>query len=142
MLLPGCMSAGAGSGIAPQHLDVFGVRMFSKTDYREINGVKGVDEPCLRGYERTFDALDIVIGYGKDGAVRKITIRNPKNSLFGIHPGDNVSRMQEAITTMGFVNDGRPYRFNKGNVSLTVRSDATGEWISSLTLEEAVQALP
>ena len=49
LLLAGCVSKTARSSIDFAQLDVYGVAMHSSTDYREINGVKGVDEPCLRG---------------------------------------------------------------------------------------------
>ena len=123
VLLTGCMGNAARSGIDPGRLDVFGVAMYSPTDYREIGGVKGADEPCLRGYERSFDALEIVIGYGRDGKVRKIGSRNPQTSMFGVHPGDTIASARGMIRNAGFSETGEPNRFRKGDLVLTILAD-------------------
>jgi hypothetical protein len=134
LMIAGCMGNAARSSLDPGQLDVFGVTLSSSADYREIKGVTGVDEPCLRGYERSFDALDIVIGYGNNGKIRKITIRNPQNSMFGIHPGETVEVAKKKIMAAGFATDNSPDRFRKGDLALTLRSDETGK-LSGLTLE-------
>jgi len=68
-------------------IQVFGIQLYSDIDYKEINGVAASEEPCLKGSERSFDALDLVVGYGFDGRIRKIHTRNRETSLFGIAPG-------------------------------------------------------
>jgi hypothetical protein len=123
LLLTGCMGNVARSGIDPGRLDVFGVAMYSSVDHKEIRGVKGTDEPCLRGYERSFDPLDIVIGYGRDGKVRKIVTRNPQTSMFGVHPGDTVASARGMIRNAGFAETGEPNRFRKGDLVLTILAD-------------------
>ena len=85
--LAGCAGKHFDRGTVCEQVDVFGIQLFSDRDYKEINGVKADEEPCLRGYERTFDALDLTIGYGFDKKIRKITTRNPGTILFGINPG-------------------------------------------------------
>jgi hypothetical protein len=120
VLLAGCMGNAARNGIDPGRLDVFGVAMYSPTDYREIGGVRGTDEPCLRGYERSFDSLDVVIGYGRDGKVRKIGTRNPQTSMFEVHPGDTVASARDKIRGAGFSETGEPNRFRKRDLVLTI----------------------
>lgn len=72
LLLVGCTVQDTAPNDSRNQVDVFGVQLFSDTDYREINGIKAEEEPCLSGYERIFDALDIVVGYGFNGKIRKI----------------------------------------------------------------------
>lgn len=134
LLCAGCLGNGARSSLNPRQVDVFGVAFAADTDYRELRGIKGVDEPCLRGFDRSFDDLDVVIGYDRKGRVRKITTRNPQTSLFGVHPGDTAASAAAALRVAGFVDDGTPSRFRNGGVALTVRADPAGR-ISGMTLE-------
>ena len=70
-----------------RQIHVFGIELHSGVDYREIEGVRATEEPCLKGYERGFEQLEITIGYGFNREIRKITTRNPATSMFGIAPG-------------------------------------------------------
>ena len=133
VLLAGCMGNAARHSIDPGQLDVFGVAMYSSVDHKEIRGIAGVDEPCLRGCDRSFDALDIVIGYGRDGKVRKIGTRNPQTSMFGVHPGDTVASARGMIRNAGFAETGEPNRFRKGDLVLTILAD--GPTLFGLVLE-------
>ena len=134
VLIAGCLGNIEKNHIAPGQLDVFGVIMYSSTDHREINGVRGTDEPCLRGHERSFDNLDIVIGYGRDGKIRKVNSRNPQNSMFGVHPGESVETALVKIREAGFLENGSPYRFKKDELELTMLVDGNGR-IFGMTLE-------
>jgi len=127
LLLAGCIGNVAKSSIEPGQLDVFGVSMNSPTDYVEIMGVKGTDEPCLRGKDRTFYSLDISIGYGRDGKIRKITTRNPQNSMFGVHPGDPLASALVKTREAGFVENDSPYRFRKNELTMKLLVDGNGE---------------
>lgn len=133
VLLTGCLGIMTGSAVKPEQLDVFGIVFDSSIDYREINGIKGTDEPCLRGVERTFDILEIVIAYGHDGQIRKITTRNPQNSMFGIHPGDPPAVAVTRLSGAGFVEES-PYHFKKDGLLLTILVDDTGR-LFGMTLE-------
>lgn len=84
--IAGCMANQIRVDVSTQ-VQVFGVALYSDVDYREIGGVQANEEPCLKGYERSFDKLDITIGYGFNRKIRKITTRNPGTSVFGISPG-------------------------------------------------------
>lgn len=123
MLLAAC------SGMRPERdsladqIDVFGVRFSSSINYQEINGVKAVEEPCLKGYERSFDALDIIIGYGFDGRVRKLTTRNPRTSMFGIKPGMTFGEGKEKILKSGFVEYSPPFKFRSNAFFFTLLVD-------------------
>ncbi|MRR54355.1 MAG: hypothetical protein EG822_07580 [Deltaproteobacteria bacterium] len=121
------LAAIPGSSMEPDTLkdqiDVFGVQLDSTVDHQEINGVKAVEEPCLRGYERSFDALDILIGYGFDGKVRKITTRNPVTSMFGIKPGMTYGEGKHKILLAGFVEQIPPFKFKATGCSITFLVD-------------------
>lgn len=86
LCLIGCSVKQAGIDAAGQ-VQVFGIALYSGVDYREINGDNATEEPCLRGYERSFDRLNLSIGYGHDKKIRRISSRNPATSIFGIAPG-------------------------------------------------------
>jgi hypothetical protein len=76
--------------------------MNSDTDYQELRGVQAREEPCLKGYERNFDAHDISIVYGFNGKIRKITSRNPETDIFGISPGMTASEGKRYAQLAGF----------------------------------------
>lgn len=86
LLLTGCATTIRHPELS-RELDVFGVELHSEIDHRQIRNITGTDEPCLKGYDRSFDPLDLTVGYGFDGRVRKIVTRNRSTSLFGISPG-------------------------------------------------------
>jgi hypothetical protein len=133
-LVTGCAIRHLERDTLKNQVNVFGVQLHSDTDYREINGIKGVDEPCLKGYERSFDALDIVIGYGFDGKVRKITTRNPATSLFGVSPGMTYEEGKRIIPHYGFAEHGQPFTFRSNGYVFTFLVDDT-ERVFGLKLE-------
>ncbi len=102
-----------------EQIDVFGVKLFSSTDYKAINGVRATEEPCLKGYERHFEALDIVVGYGFNKKVRKITTLNPKTSMFGVRPGTPFVEGRRKVVAAGLSELRPPYTFRADGVSLT-----------------------
>ena len=104
-------------------INVFGVELFSDVDYKEINGVVATEEPCLRGYDRSFDALDITIGYGFDKRIRKIITRNPSTSLFGVSPGMPFGEGKQKILQAGFFASDSPFTFKADRYSLTLLVD-------------------
>lgn len=115
-------------------VNVFGVQLFSDVDYREINGVMAVEDPCLKGYERIFDALDITIGYGFNKKIRKITTRNPGTSLFGINPGVTYLEGKQKILQAGFIEFASPFTFRSNGYTLKLLVDDK-DTIFGLTLE-------
>lgn len=121
--LAGCLANRATPDNAPE-LDVFGATLGSKTDFREIRGVTASEEPCLRGYERSFDPLDIAIGYGLDTRIRKITTRNPGTRIFGIAPGMPAATGKRLALRAGFTTVS-PDRFRRDTLSLVLQVDAT-----------------
>lgn len=123
LLLVGCTVQHTAPNDIRNQVDVFGVQLFSDTDYREINGIKAEEEPCLRGYERTFDALDIVVGYGFNGKIRKITTRNVSTSMFGVQPGMTLGKGRKKILETGFSETTTPHTFRLGRHSLTFLVD-------------------
>jgi hypothetical protein len=133
-LLVGCTVKHTAANDVRNQVDVFGVQLFSDTDYREINGVKAEEEPCLRGYERTFDTLDIIIGYGFDGKIRKIMTRNATTAMFGIQPGTTLGEGRKKILEAGFTATATPFMFNSNRRSLTFLVDEK-DTIFGLTLQ-------
>ncbi len=122
-LLAGCSGRSLESDMLKDQINVFGVKFSSSIDYQEINGVKAVEEPCLRGYERSFDKLDVIVGYDFDGRVRKITTRNKDTSMFGIKPGMSYSEGKKKILKAGFVEDAPPFKFRSKEFTVTFLVD-------------------
>lgn len=133
LCLTGCLTGRAGADLAGR-MNVFGVELYSGVDYREISGIKGVEEPCLKGYERDFDRLGITVGYGFDRKVRKITTRNPGTSLFGIAPGMPAETGRQLAKQAGLTEE-TPYRYLGRDMSLTLLIDGKGK-IFGITVEE------
>jgi hypothetical protein len=132
LCLAGCLATQARSERS-QQTQVFGVQLYSSVDYREINGVKATEEPCLKGYERTFDSLDITIGYGSNRKIRKITTLNRGTSVFGITPGipaDEGIRLarQSGLTEVS------PVRYRSEDLSLFLHIDDKGT-LFGITME-------
>jgi hypothetical protein len=134
LLLVGCMGQYVQSEEVGDQINVFGVALFSNVDYREINGVVATEEPCLRGYERSFDALDIIIGYGFDRKIRRINTRNPNTSLFGVSPGMRFREGKTKILQAGLKESTSPYTFGADRYSLTLLVDENQK-IFGLTVE-------
>ena len=114
-------------------IDVFDVKLLSDIDYTEINGVVSTKEPCLHGYERNFEDLDVIIGYGFDNKIRKITTLNSGTSLFGIKPGMSFEEGKTKIIKAGFKDQKPPFTFSAYGYSITFLVD--GDNINGLTLE-------
>lgn len=139
ILLPGCTSQGIGRDQMIGQVDVFGVELYSDADYKTINGVVAIEDPCLcelypKGYERNFEALDLTIGYGFDNKIRKITTRNTRTSLFGIKPGMAFEEGRKMILQSGFVVYAPPFTFKANRSLLTFLVDGDNK-IFGLTLE-------
>ena len=134
LLLAGCMGKYIENGKSGDQINVFGVELFSAVDYRQINGVTAIEEPCLKGYERTFDALDITIGYGFNKKIRKITTRNPNTSLFGITPGTPFSEGRQKILQAGLIESVPPFTFSANGYSVTFLVDSKDS-VFGLTVE-------
>lgn len=135
LLVVGCLAPPRGV-IAPGQLDVFDVTLHASTDYRELRGVVGIEEPCLKGYERHFDHLEIVIGYSHDGVIRKITTRNPQTAMFGIHPGETMASAREKTIGAGFLPTSVRNIYRRPPLLLTLLGDGSGT-LFGLTLEES-----
>jgi len=133
LCLTGCMTGRVKADLTNQ-INVFGVELYSSVDYLEIDGVRGTDEPCLKGYERSFDQLEITIGYGFDKKIRKITTRNPGTGIFGILPGMTAEAGKRQASQAGLTEDS-PYRYLGKDVSLTLLVDGNGK-VFGITVEE------
>ena len=133
-LIVGCSTHGSGNNALAKQIDVFGAIPYSNTDFKEINGVKAVEEPCIRGYERIFDALNITIGYGFNKRIRKIVTLNPGTSMFGVNIGMTINESRERLHKAGFIEDSKPNTFRNDNYSLTLLIGSKDR-VSGLRLE-------
>jgi hypothetical protein len=134
LLFVGCQNNRISHNKINDQIDVFGIKLYSNVDYKEINGVVATEEPCLRGYERTFDNLDVIIGYGFDHKIRKIMTRNSRTSIFGIKPGIFYGEGKQKILQAGFSEYAPPYTFRANRYSLTFLVNGNNT-IFGLTLE-------
>lgn len=116
-----------------RHFNVFGVALNSRVDYRVINDEAASEEPCLRGYERSFDRLGISIGYGFDARVRRITTRNPATALFGIRPGMTAAEGKRVAQRAGLT-EVADYAYQLDDISLLLLVDANGK-VFGVTVE-------
>jgi hypothetical protein len=114
-------------------MQVFEIELYSGIDYREIKGVKAVEEPCLKGYERIFDPLDITIGYGFNRKIRKITTMNRGTSLFGIIPGMQADEGRRLARQTG-LSEVSPVRYRNNDLTLFLHIDAKGN-VFGVTVE-------
>lgn len=120
--------------LSPDQVDVFGIRMLSSVDLRQLNGVTATEEPCLHGYERTFDSLDVIVGYGFDSRIRKITTRNPSTSIYGVRPGTPLATGVQKLRQAGWHEHDAPFTFRTGNYSLRLLVDQSST-IFGMTIE-------
>lgn len=130
--LAGCMANQVRTDVSRQ-MHVFGIELYSGIDYREISGIKATEEPCLKGYERSFDPLDITIGYGFNNKIRKITTRNTGTSLFGISPGVSAKEGNRLAQQVGLIQDS-PYRYRGNDITLSLLVDDKGN-VFGITVE-------
>ena len=134
IILAGCSQKHMVMDELLKQVDIFGVNLYSDIDYTRINGVTADEEPCLRGYERSFDNLDISIGYGFDKKIRRITTRNSSTTLFGIKPGMYFSEGKSKIKKAGFNELTPPFKFKAKQYSITFLVDEDDK-IFGMTLE-------
>jgi hypothetical protein len=132
-LLAGCMGNHVKNSRIDDQIDVFGVKFLSNVDYQQINGVTATEEPCLRGYDRNFDALSVIVGYGFNKKIRRIHTRKPNTSLFGISPGMSFGEGKQKILQAGFVASSSPFVFTAGGYSITLL--VNGDKVFGLTIE-------
>lgn len=126
LALAGCAGPRAHTAWPTGKLDVHGVELHSDRDHRELAGVVATEEPCLHGYERQFESLDLVVGYGHDRRVRRISSFDPRTSMFGVHPGASTARARAALLEAGFVPTASPLVFHGHGARLTLREGEAG----------------
>jgi len=133
VILTGCGGNGVDQEKLNSQIDVFGVKLFSSVDYKEINGVAATEEPCLNGYERKFDELNVMVGYGFDKKTRKITTLNENTGIFGIKPGSSFAEAKAKILKAGFKEYEAPSKFSAYGYSCTLLKD--GDRVKGVMLE-------
>lgn len=122
--MAGCTAQQIRTDLSRQ-IQVFGVELNSGVDYRKIDDVVASEEPCLKGYERFFEKLDISIGYGSNRKIRKITTRNSGTSIFGISPRMTATEGERRAIEAGFQNVA-PSRYQSKDICLTLLVDGNG----------------
>jgi hypothetical protein len=136
LILAGCLSKqSAWREQLNAQIDVYGVKLNSDVNYKEINGVVAVEEPCLRGYVRNFDDLDLTIGYGFGNRIRRITTRNAGTSIAGIRPGMAYGEGRQKALQAGFQEQASRFMFSANVYTLSLLVDGNND-IFGLTLEQ------
>jgi hypothetical protein len=133
LCLAGCLAHQIHTDVARQ-IQVFGIELNSTQDYRELRGIVATEEPCLKGYERNFENIDLIIGYGFNRKIRKITTRNRNTSVFGISPGSTLEDGKKRATQAGLLEDVRANRYQGVGISVDLLVDEKGE-IFGVTVE-------
>ena len=126
VFLAGCLAHGRAAKPLPGRIEVFGVAFGAAADYRQLAGVTGTDEPCLHGFERTFEALEVVIGYGFDRRVRKIVTHHPATRIFGVHPGMRGEEGERLLSQAGLVRRAQLRTWWGDGYGITLLMDETG----------------
>lgn len=69
-------------------------------------GEKPEQEMCLYGYEYTFEDAGLNIGFRLDNdTVRRVTIRNVEDTIYGIHVGDALEDVPDVMEKHGYEKD-------------------------------------
>jgi hypothetical protein len=135
LLLNGCAEPKTSVDSLSGFINIFGVSIHSKADYRELVGHRAEEEPCLYGYERIFADLGVSIGYGFDKRIRKITTMNRQTSIFSIAPGSSLAEGRQKALAAGLIPDPSPNRFSYDGYSLTLLVE--GDRITGMIIEES-----
>jgi len=122
LCLAGCLAQKIPADVARQ-IQIFGIELNSGRDYREFRGIAATEEPCLKGYELNFENLDLIIGYGFNRKIRKITTRNRNTSVFGISPGNTVEEGRKRAIQAGLSEDVAINRYKGDGISLYLLVD-------------------
>jgi hypothetical protein len=96
--------------------------------------VPAEETPCLKGRDFSYEARDVLIGYGHNGKIRKVVTRNPGTSIYGIRPGDEFATVKEKVLAAGFRETGTTHRYSSGCCLLTLFVDEAGR-VFGLILE-------
>ncbi len=77
----------------------------TKTVFTQL-GEEPEQEMCVYGYEYTFEKSGLNIGFRlNDDTVRRVTIRNEEDSIFGLHVGNTLSDVSKLMDENNFEAD-------------------------------------
>jgi hypothetical protein len=133
LCLAGCLAHQIPADVARQ-IQIFGIELNSDRDYREFRGIVATEEPCLKGYELNFEKLDLIIGYGFNRKIRKITTLNKNTSVFGISPGNTLEEGRKRAIQAGLSEEAAINRYKGDDISLYLLVDEKGR-IFGITVE-------
>jgi hypothetical protein len=133
LCLAGCLAHQIRADVARQ-IQIFGIELNSGRDYREFRGIVATEEPCLKGYELNFENLDLIIGYGFNRKIRKITTRNQTTNVFGISPGNTLEEGRKRAIQAGLTEEVAKNRYKGDGISLYLLVDEKGR-IFGITVE-------
>jgi len=133
-LIAGCVTAGPGVKAANDGLLVFGAKLGVAGVPDGLAGEPAEETPCLKGRDFSYEARDVLIGYGRDGKIRKVMTRNPSTSIYGIRPGDGFATAEANVLAAGFRETGTTHRYSDGCCLLTLFVDEAGR-VFGLILE-------
>lgn len=93
------------------------------------------EEMCVYGYEFNFEDRQINLGFRMDDhTLRRITTKNPVDSLYGIQIGMDVATAKELIQSYGFSQDTQKNRYKNDDLFFTIGSKQ-GQIVDFLIIE-------
>ncbi len=108
----------------------------------KVLGYEGEKAMCVYGYEYTYEDLGLNIGFRADNErVRRITITNNKDQIYGLKIGMTVEEAKVIIDRNGFIKDEKSnFKFNKANTTIIIKS-LEGDMVDGITIEIYDKAL-
>lgn len=109
--------------VNPQ-INAFSVKLnMEESKVLDILGSKGEKANCVYGYEYEYTDKKINVGFDSNSnMVRRVTIKNPDNSIYGINAGVMLEDAYNIIEQNGFEKTENKYKFIKENIILSIIS--------------------
>lgn len=124
-------------------IEASGIKLsIPETQVVEILGGAGEKAMCVYGYEYTYGDLGLNIGFRADNErVRRITITNNKDQIFGLKAGMTMEEAKTILNKNGFIKDEKSnFKFSKKNTIITIKS-LKGDMVDGVTIEIYDEAL-
>lgn len=118
-------------------IDALGIKLLMpEKQVAELIGYKGKYAMCISGYEYDYNNSGLNVGFNiNTDKVRRITITNDKNSIYGIHKGMTLKQARAILIGNQFaVEKDSTSNFTKENLRITVIS-MKGTNVDGITVE-------
>ncbi len=107
----------------------------SEKEVFETIDTRPEEEMCVYGYEFNVETLDINLGFRMDDhSLRRITVRNMTDSLYGIHNGMPIGTAEKILLAYGFNEDTQKNRYHIGDIYFTLGSKK-GDMVNFMIVE-------